>query len=135
KKVASLALDPRKIPRRSSQISLVTGDEMLRVFFHPGVIEPHMVGDKIEHQSQAALTQSFAQPEKRLISPKFFVHGISGDRKTRAGDVFLSQVRQRLLELTAPLRIRSRDSLRRQTRLPNAKEPDPVESHLDEAIE
>ena len=33
------------------------------------------------------------------------MHGVAGDREAGAGDVFLAQVRERLLELLAPLGI------------------------------
>ncbi len=108
---------------------------MLRVFFDPGVVEPHMIRDKIEHQSQTAPAEPFAKPGQRGIAAEILVNVIGGDRETGPGDVLFAQVRQRLLELAAPLGIRTRDLLRTQASLPDAEEPDPVETHLDQTIQ
>ena len=108
---------------------------MLGMVFDPGMIEPHVIGHEIEHQSQAALAEPLAQPGQCGVAAEILVHRVAGDRETGAGDVLLAQVRQRLLELAAPLGIRARDLLRRRAGLPDAEEPDPVETHLGQAIQ
>ena len=60
---------------------------------------------------------------------------VAGDREARASDVFLAQIRERLLEFAAPLGIVPRDLLCTRTGLPDAQEPDPVETHLGQAIQ
>ena len=54
--------------RRSGQVQLRAGDEILGMFFDPGMIEPHVIRDEIEHQSQAALAEPLAQPGQRGIA-------------------------------------------------------------------
>ena len=108
---------------------------MLRVFFDPGVIKPHVVRDKIEHQSQAAPAETLAKPGQRGIAPEILVNLIGGDRETGPGDVVFAQVRQCLPEFAAPLGIRARDLLRTEASLPDAEEPHPVETHLSQAIQ
>ena len=75
------------------------------------------------------------QPGQGRIATQLLVHGISGDREPRPGNVFFGQVLQRLLKLAAPLRIRSRDPLPGWTGLPDAQQPDPVEAHVCQAIQ
>ena len=62
-------------------------------------------------------------------------HGVAGDGKTGPGDIFLAQVRQSLLEFLAPFRIGTGNLLPGRAGLPDAQEPDPVESHPGNAIE
>ena len=133
--IAALAFDPGVILRRAGQVEFGAGDEILGMFFHPGMTEPHVIGDEIEHESQAALAEPLAQSGQRGVAAEILVHRIAGDRETGAGDVLLAQVRQRLLELAAPLGIGARDLLRRRASLPDAEEPDPVETHLGQAIQ
>ena len=82
------------------------------MFLDPGMIEPHVIGHKIEHQPQAALAEPLAQAGQRRIAAKISVYRIAGDRETGTGDVFLAQVRQCLLKFPAPLGIAARDLLR-----------------------
>ena len=63
------------------------------------------------------------------------MHRVAGDREAGAGDVFLAQIRQRLLEFAPPLGIAARDLLRTRAGLPDAEEPDPVEAQLGQAIQ
>ena len=55
--------------------------------------------------------------------------------KPGAGDVFFAQIGQRLLKLLAPSGIAARDLLRRRAGLPNAQEPDPVETHFRQTVQ
>ena len=78
--------------------------------FDPGMIEPHVIGHEVEHQSQAALAEPLAKPCQCRVSAEIRVHRVAGDGETGTGDVLLAQVRQRLLELAAPFGIASRDA-------------------------
>ena len=84
---------------------------------------------------QAALAEPLAQAGQSRVAAEIRVDRVAGDGETRAGDVLLAQVRQRLLEFAAPLRIAARDLLRRRAGLPDAQEPDPVEAHLGQAVQ
>ena len=59
---------------------------------------------------------------------------IAGDGETGTGNIFLTQVGQRLLEFSAPFMILARYFLRRLPGLPDTQEPDPVEAHLGQSI-
>ncbi len=133
--IAALALDPGVVLRRSGQVELRPGDEILGVVFDPGVIEPRVVGDEIEHQPQAALAEPLAQAGQRGVAAEILVHRVAGDREPGAGDVFLAQVRQRLLEFACATRHCCANLLAGRAGLPDAEEPDPVETHLGQAIQ
>ena len=64
-----------------------------------------VVRHEVEHQPQAASAEPFAESGQRLVAPQRFMHRVAGDRESRAGDVVVSQIRQRLLEFVAPLGI------------------------------
>ena len=66
--IAALALDPGVVLRAPGQVELGAGDEILGMIFDPGMIEPHVIGDEIEHQPQAALAEPLAQPGQRRIA-------------------------------------------------------------------
>ena len=101
----------------------------------PRVIRRHVVRDEVEHQLQSALLQPLSQTGERRVAAQIAMDGVACDGEPGAGDVFLAQVRQRLLELLAPSGIAARDRLRRRAGLPDAQEPDPVEAHLGQAIQ
>src|SRR5262249_60547671 len=63
------------------------------------------------------------------------MYGISSNRKTGAGDILLTQVGQRFVELPAPSGVGSRDALAGGPSLPDAQKPDPVEAHLSESVQ
>ena len=130
-----LRLHPAVVLRRASQIALAAMDEVVRVLLDPGVIRGHVVGDEVEHQPQSASVQPLAQACQRRVAAQIAMDGVVRDREPGAGDVFVLEVRQRFLELAAPLGIRARDRLRRRTGLPDAQEPDPVKSLLGQAIQ
>ena len=94
-----------------------------------------MVRHEVQHQPQPAAAKPFADSCQRFVPTQRFMHRVPGDREPRAGDVVVSQIRQRLLEFVAPLGIRARDLLRDRPRLPDAQEPDPVEPHPGDAVE
>ena len=131
-----LALDPGVVLRRAGQVQFGAGDVILGVLLDPGVIQAGVVGDEIEHQPQAALCGAArAGGPARHRRPDAVMHRVAGDGETGTGDVLFAQVRQRLLEFPAPLRVAARDLLPRRAGLPDAQEPDPVEAHLGQAVQ
>ncbi len=112
KKISCLAFHPGVIKRCAGKIQFRAGDEILGMFLHPRMIQPHVIRDKIEHQSQPAVAKPGTKASEGGIAPETLVNLIASDRETRAGDVLLAQVRQGLPKFAAPLGIRTRDSLR-----------------------
>ena len=100
--IAARASGPGIVLRRLSQIQFSAGDVILGVLLHPGVIQASVVGDKIEHQTQATLPQPLAQAGQGRIATQRLMHRVASDGETGPGDVFLAQVRQRRLEFLAP---------------------------------
>ena len=103
--VAGRSIDPGVILRSAGQVEFGAVDEILGMLLDPGMIEAHVIGDEIEHQLQAALLQSFAEAGQGGVAAEVLVDRVAGDREAGAGDVFLAQVRQRLLEFVPPLGI------------------------------
>ena len=99
------------------------------------MIQAGVVGNEIEQQAQTTSTKTLAQAGERRIAAQIGMHRVAGDRETGAGDVFLSQVRQGFVKFPAPLGVGAGHSLPCQTGLPDAQEPDPVESLLGQAIQ
>ena len=133
--VAPRPLHARVVLWRSRQIRFCPGDVVLGVVLHPGVIQAGVVGDEVEHQPQAPCPEPLAQAGQRRISSEVGMHGVAGDREAGSGDVLLAQVRQRLLELSAPLAIGARHPLPGRPGAPHAQEPDPVEPHPGRAVQ
>src|SRR5262249_38150193 len=132
--VALQTFDPRVVARFPLQIEFGSLNEILRVNLDPGMIQTRVIGDKIEHQSQAALTEPLAQTEQGRISAKLLMNCIACDGETGTRYVFLPKVRQSLPEFFAPLLVLTGNTLCRRAGLPDAQEPEPVEAHLGEAI-
>src|SRR5215471_14633626 len=63
------------------------------------------------------------------------MHRVARDRESGTGDVRFLEIGKGLLELFSPLGVGARYSLSRFARLPDAQEPDPVESRGGEAIQ
>ena len=99
------------------------------------MVERGVVGHEIEHEAQAALLQSLANARERAIAAQRRRRRIADNRETRAGDVFLTQIRQRLLEFLAQFGNGTRYPLARCTCAPDAQEPDPIETCRCETIE
>ena len=68
----------RVVLRRLRQVGLGAGEEVLRVCFDPRMIRRHVVGDKIEHQSQAAILEALPDPRQRRVAPQGGMHGVAG---------------------------------------------------------
>ena len=75
---------------------------MLRVFLGPGMPQPHVIGDEIEHQLEAPL---YAQTCQGRVAAQSFMYRVTGNGEARAGDILVGQVRQRLFEFPSPLRV------------------------------
>ena len=56
----------------------------------PGMTQTHVIGDKVEHKFQAALTESFTKSSQRCAAPEVLIHGIAGDCETGTGNVLLA---------------------------------------------
>ena len=102
-----LPLHAAVVPRCVCQIILAAMDKVIRVLVDPRVVRGHVVHDKVEHQSQPALSQPLAQPGQTGIAPQIAMHSITADRKPGPGYIFFAQVRQGFLELFAPFRVTS----------------------------
>ena len=101
----------------------------------PRVVQRGVIRDEVEHEPEAALPETFAQPDQRRVPSQALVHRVAGDREPGAGDVVLAQVRQGRFELPPPLVILARGPLSGQPRPPHAEEPDPVEPHAGHAVQ
>jgi hypothetical protein len=49
-----LALDADVILRRADQVCLDAVNKMFRMLFDPGMSQPHVIGDEVEHEFHAA---------------------------------------------------------------------------------
>ena len=58
--VAALALDPDVVLRSAGQVEFGAFDEVVGMVFDPGMIEPHVIRHKIEHEPKSALAEPFA---------------------------------------------------------------------------
>ena len=101
----------------------------------PGVIERRVVGDEVEHQLQAAVPEPVAEPGEGLVAAQGGMRRIAGDREPGARDILVAQVGQRRLELPPPFGVGPGDLLPGLAGPPDAQEPDPVETHLGQAVE
>jgi hypothetical protein len=101
----------------------------------PRMVRGHVVRDEVEHQLQAALLEPSAQAGERRRAAQVAMHGVAVDREPRAADVVVAEVRQGFRELMTPLGIDEGDRPRRRTGLPDAQEPDPVDTLLGQAVQ
>ena len=82
-----LSSDRGVVPGRPGQIQFGSTDVIIGVIFHPGVIQARVIGNEVEHQAQAALAQTVAEPRQSGIPSQKFMDGIAGNRKPRAENV------------------------------------------------
>jgi hypothetical protein len=71
------------------------------------MIRRRVIGDEIEHQPQAAIPEALTDPRQCGVAAQTGMHCVARDRESRAGDVLLAQIGQRLLKLVTPLRVRT----------------------------
>src|SRR5262249_20418435 len=69
------------------------------------------------------------------VPTQAFMHSVSGDRESRARDVLLAEVRQRLLKLFPPLIVGPGDALAGWAGLPYAQKPEPVKAHSRKPVQ
>src|SRR6187401_3865758 len=98
------------------------------------MIERRLIRHEIEHQLEVPIAKATAQAGERRVTTKARMHRVAGDRKPRPGDVLFPEIGQGLFELVPPFGIAARRLLTGGTGLPDAQQPDPVESHSSEAI-
>jgi hypothetical protein len=94
-----------------------------------------MVRNEIEHQPQPSFLHPKAQTVQRLIASKRLMDPIAGDRKTRAADILVLEIRERMLKFASPTCMDSRDLSRFVARLPNAQQPNPIHTGIAPSIE
>ena len=133
--VAGLALDRRVVLRSTGQVVLRAADEMLGMILDPRVAEPHVIGDEIEHEFQAALLETIAHSRQRCIAAKGSVNVVSGDGETGAGDVLVGKVWERFVKFPAPFGVAPRDLLRPRAGLPDAEQPYPVKTSFGQRVQ
>ena len=92
-------------------------------------------GTKSSISRRPRLSHPLAQTGQRRIAAQIAMDGVAGDRESGAGDVFLSQVWQRLLKFATPLGIARETCCARRPGLPDAEEPDPIKTHLGQAVQ
>ena len=105
------------------------------MFIYPRVVERRVIWNKVEQQSQPALSEAVPQSGQCRIASHLGADTISSDRESRARNVVFAQVRQRFLEFLAPLGVRARHAPAGRPDLPNRQEPDPVEADARKAVE
>jgi hypothetical protein len=113
KHIAAPALDPGLILRRADQVEFGAAHEIVGVVLDSRMTETHVIGDKIEHEPQAAPLQPFAQPGQAPVAAELFVDGVAGDGETRAWNIVVAQIVQCLVELLPPAFVATGDLLRR----------------------
>src|SRR5262245_58589174 len=94
----------------------------------PRMIQTGMVRHKVEHQLETALLEPFAQSSQGFIAAERLMNRVTGDGEARTGDVILAQVGQRFLKLAPPLGVVPRDALSDEAGLPDAEQPDPIQT-------
>src|SRR5262249_15488808 len=133
--VAGFAFDPRVILRCAGEVEFGPADEMFGMLLDPGMAEAHMIWDEIEHELEAALLESLAQPGEGTVAAKVGVDRVTGNSETRTGDVFVAQIRQRLAKFFAPFGIAPRDLLCLRAGLPDAEKPDKVKALRGQCVQ
>ena len=93
------------------QLLGVALDEIVGMGLKPWMVEPHVVGHEIEHEPDPPLGQAPPQRGKCLRTAQSVRDRVVADCEARAGDVLVSQVRQRVGEFAQPLGVRARDFL------------------------
>ena len=94
-----------------------------------------MVGDEVHDELKPPGSQALFQAEEVRLPAEIPVQGVARDRKGRAADVGLGEIRERCLELFKPLRVAQGHLASGRAGLPEAQEPDVIEalgSHLVE---
>ncbi len=102
---ALLGRDPDIVLRLLIEHGRRPGHKVLRVLLDPGMIQPRVIRDIIEHQLLPALRKPLAQATQCRRVSQIRLHLITSNGKTGAADIRLAQIRQGLLEFQAPMRV------------------------------
>src|SRR4030095_13210978 len=86
----------------ASQVRFRRLNVVIGMSLEEDMIESGMVGYKIQHQSEAALTKTTPQLPQRIISAHQCRYGIVPYGETGPTDIHFLQVRQSLIELLTP---------------------------------
>ena len=65
--------------------------------------EPHVIGNEVEHQAEAAFLQTLAEPGQRGIAAEALVNHISSDCEAGSGNIVVSQIGERFPKFPPPL--------------------------------
>jgi hypothetical protein len=103
--IALLPLHPDVVLRSLGQVVFASGNVIFGVLFDPRVIGAGVIGNKVQHQLQAAFPQAVAKTCQGRVPAQRMMGGVPGDREAGSRDVFFAQIRQSLLEFSAPLGI------------------------------
>src|SRR5262249_54961809 len=96
------ALDSQVVLRLPLQVGFGSPDVVFRMLLHPWMVESSVIGDEIQHQTQAVFVKAFSQTEKCRVTPQQRIGYVTGYRETRTTDVFIAKVCQRFLKLSPP---------------------------------
>ena len=133
--LATLRLQPYVVRRRPRQLLLRAANVVVRVLLNPRVIQRGVVWNKIQHQLQATFPQPLPHPGQRGRPAETFVDRVPGNRKARAWNIRVSQIRQSILKFLSPFRIAPRDALPGLAGLPHAQKPNPIKTLAGEIIQ
>src|ERR1700738_3335803 len=101
---------------------------------HPRMVGRGVVRHEIEQKLDASSCQAFAELRQCRFAAQRLAYIVARDRKPRAADVVLGQVGQNRLELGVALRVAARDGAAGGAGLPDAQQPNPVETLLCKAV-
>jgi hypothetical protein len=95
---------------------------------HPLMVGGGVVRHEIEQQLDVAPRQLLAELLDRRVATQRLADGVRRNREAGAANILLGQVGQNNLKFGAPLRITARNCLPGSAGLPDAQQPDPVET-------
>ena len=87
---ATLTLDPSVILRSVGKVLFRPLNEIVGMFFDPGMAEPYMIGHEVQHQLETTLAEPLAQSRQRCVTAEFLMDGVTRDGKAGARNVFLT---------------------------------------------
>lgn len=117
------------------EIRLAAMDIEVRVRLNPRMIDGGVVGYEIQQHTEPAPAKTIAQYPKGVRASEISVNFIFRDGKRRACNVVFGEIGKRLVKAGLPLGSLPRDLRAGWTGLPNAKQPNPVETKTGDAIE
>ena len=97
--------------RRARKVGFRPGKIVFRMGLDPRMVQGRMIGHEVKHQPETALIEPFTQAGQRLVAAQVRMRRVGGDRKSRAGDILLAQIRQGRLKIFPPLGLGARHLL------------------------